>query len=76
MEKLSGVGISGELRFIHNKHINGWREWDLAVRDLRLYLFDPTNLALLSAYNRGIFDGEVRMRDYSFEIENYRSGIE
>ena len=76
VEKLSGVGVSGELRFIHNKHINGWREWDLAVRDLRLYLFDPTNLALLSAYNRGIFDGEARMRDYTFEIENYRSEIE
>ena len=75
VEKLSGVGISGELRFIHNKQINGWREWDLAVRDLRLYLFDPTNLALLSAYNRGIFDGEARMRDYTFEIENYRSEI-
>lgn len=50
VEKLSGMGISGELRFIHNKHINGWREWDLAVRDLRLYLFDPTNLALLRNY--------------------------
>ena len=74
--KLSKMGISGELRFIHNKHINGWREWDLAVRDLRLHLFDPTNLALLSAYNRGIFDGEARMRDYTFEIENYRSEIE
>ena len=76
VEKLGGMGISGELRFIHNKHINGWREWDLAVRDLRLYLFDPTNLALLSAYHRGIFDGEARMRDYTFEIENYRSEIE
>ena len=76
VEKLSGMGISGELRFIHNKHINGWREWDLAVRDLRLYLFDPANLALLSAYHRGIFDGEARMRNYAFEIENYRSEIE
>ena len=74
--KPSGMDISGELRFIHSKHINGLREWDLAVRDLRLYLSYPTNLALLSAYNRGIFDGEARMRDYTFEIENYRSEIE
>lgn len=76
VEKLGDVGITGELRFIHNKHINGWREWDLAIRDLRLYLFDPTNLSLLSSYHRGIFDGDARMRDYSFEIENYRRGIE
>lgn len=76
VEMLGDVGITGELRSIHNKHINGWREWDLAIRDLRLYLFDPTNLALLSAYHRGIFDGEARMRDYAFEIENYRSEIE
>lgn len=76
VEKLGDVGVIGELRFIHNKHINGWREWNLAIRDLRLYLFDPTNLSLLSAYQRGIFDGEARMRDYTFEIENYRSVIE
>ena len=76
VEKLGDVGVTGELRSIHNKHINGWREWDLAIRDLRLYLFDPTNLSLLSSYQRGIFDGEARMRDYTFEIENYRSVIE
>ena len=76
VEKLGDIGITGELRSIHNKHINGWREWDLAIRDLRLYLFDPTNLSLLSSYHRGIFDGEARMRDYTFEIENYRSVIE
>ncbi len=76
VEKLGDVGITGDLRSIHNKHINGWREWDLAIRDLRLYLFDPTNLSLLSSYHIGIFDGEARMRDYSFEIENYRSEIE
>lgn len=76
VDKLGKVGIAGELRSIHNIYINGWREWETAAKDLRLYLTDPANSSLLSSFSEGLLNGEATFRDYVVEIQNYRSEIE
>ena len=76
VDELGDVGATGELRSIHNKYVNGWREWETGTTDLRLFLLDPTNSSLLSAYTKGISSGEALFGDYVVSLHIYLGEIE